>query len=155
MNIKDKPVILIVDDHEAFRDALCRALELRGWEAHAAPNAERALAIAKTNTLDLILVDLRMPGTSGLDLSKMFGSVDAEIATMVLTFYGSIAAAIKLHNLPASQPPSAVPSLAWVEREHIERVLADCGGNVSQAARLLGIHRRSLQRKLSKYPPKR
>ena len=49
--------------------------------------------------------------------------------------------------------PSSVPSLARVEWEHINRVLTDCHGNISQAARLLGIHRRSLQRKLSKYPP--
>ena len=49
--------------------------------------------------------------------------------------------------------PATVPSLARVEWEHIQRVLTDCHGNISQAARLLGIHRRSLQRKLSKYPP--
>jgi len=48
-----------------------------------------------------------------------------------------------------------VPSLARVEWEHLQRVIADCRGNISQAARLLGIHRRSLQRKLSKYPPAR
>jgi two-component system response regulator RegA len=51
-------------------------------------------------------------------------------------------------------PPAAAPSLARVEWEHIQRVLADCGGNVSQAAKLLGVHRRSLQRKLNKYPPR-
>jgi two-component system response regulator RegA len=49
--------------------------------------------------------------------------------------------------------PTTVPSLARVEWEHIQRVLADCGGNISHAAKLLGIHRRSLQRKLSKFPP--
>ena len=52
-----------------------------------------------------------------------------------------------------SFPPTTVPSLARVEWEHIQRVLTDCGGNVSQAAKLLGLHRRSLQRKLSKVPP--
>lgn len=55
----------------------------------------------------------------------------------------------------ALKEPSEVPSLARVEWEHIQRVLADCSGNVSQAARLLNIHRRSLQRKLGKYPAKR
>jgi two-component system response regulator RegA len=55
----------------------------------------------------------------------------------------------------ADAAPVAVPSLARVEWEHIQRVLADCEGNVSQAARLLGIHRRSLQRKLSKFPTAR
>ena len=51
--------------------------------------------------------------------------------------------------------PETVPTLARVEWEHMQRVIADCDGNISQAARLLGIHRRSLQRKLSKYPPAR
>jgi ActR/RegA family two-component response regulator len=51
--------------------------------------------------------------------------------------------------------PATVPSLARVEWEHMQRVISDCGGNLSQAARLLGIHRRSLQRKLAKYPPAR
>jgi len=51
--------------------------------------------------------------------------------------------------------PTTVPSLARVEWEHIQRVLSDCDGNISQAAKLLGLHRRSLQRKLSKYPPSR
>ena len=51
--------------------------------------------------------------------------------------------------------PETVPTLARVEWEHMQRVISDCGGNISQAARLLGIHRRSLQRKLGKYPPVR
>ncbi|HVZ59976.1 MAG TPA: helix-turn-helix domain-containing protein, partial [Terriglobales bacterium] len=55
------------------------------------------------------------------------------------------------HEAPSS---AEVPSLARVEWEHIQRVLADCQGNISQAAKLLGLHRRSLQRKLVKYPPK-
>jgi two-component system response regulator RegA len=54
-----------------------------------------------------------------------------------------------------SEGPESVPSLARVEWEHMQRVLADCGDNISQAARLLGIHRRSLQRKLGKHPPSR
>ena len=95
----------------------------------------------------------------------------------MLTGYGSIATAVESVKLGASSyltkpvdtdqilaalegsvsssVPSSVPSLARVEWEHIQRVLADCGGNISQAARLLGIHRRSLQRKLAKYPAAR
>ena len=95
----------------------------------------------------------------------------------MLTGYGSIATAVESVKLGASSyltkpvdtdqilaalegsvsssVPSNVPSLARVEWEHIQRVLADCGGNISQAARLLGIHRRSLQRKLAKYPAAR
>ncbi len=67
----------------------------------------------------------------------------------ILTTYEGV----RFSTLGDILPPSAVPSLARVEWEHIQRVLTDCGGNVSQAAKLLGLHRRSLQRKLAKYPP--
>lgn len=66
-----------------------------------------------------------------------------------------VLAAFERREVTPGQPPVEVPSLARVEWEHIQRVLADCDGNVSQAARLLGIHRRSLQRKLSKFPTAR
>jgi two-component system response regulator RegA len=107
-------------------------------------------------------------------------ALDQTTTIVVLTGYGSIATAIESLKLGAahylSKPvdvdqvlsalegtvgeraigdgpePVAVPSLARVEWEHIQRVLHDSGGNVSQAARLLGLHRRSLQRKLSKFP---
>jgi two-component system response regulator RegA len=69
-------------------------------------------------------------------------------AEQILDAYKALNAdAIQKHT------PMTVPSLARVEWEHIQRVLSDCEGNISQAAKLLGIHRRSLQRKLSKYPP--
>jgi two-component system response regulator RegA len=98
---------------------------------------------------------------------------------VVLTGYGSIATALEAIRLGARhyltkpadvdeilaafdrersgspREPSPVPSLARVEWEHINRVLADCGGNISEAARVLGIHRRSLQRKLAKFPAPR
>jgi len=121
-------------------------------------------------------VDLRLPGESGLSVVKDLKSLDPATVVVVLTGYGSIATAVESMKLGAAsyltkpadadqivaafegtQPADegAVPSLARVEWEHIQRVLADCGGNVSQAARMLGIHRRSLQRKLSKYPAQR
>ena len=72
-------------------------------------------------------------------------------ADQILSVYGTVRAA------PGQAPemPETVPTLARVEWEHMQRVIADCDGNISQAARLLGIHRRSLQRKLAKYPPAR
>ena len=68
-----------------------------------------------------------------------------------------LAAFARAHRAPSELPtaPHDVPSLARTEWEHIHRVLTDCGGNISQAARLLGLHRRSLQRKLAKYPASR
>lgn len=178
----DKPVVVVVDDDEVFRTRLCRALEQRGWEAHAAADAARALELSGEVSPDLALVDLRMPESSGLDLVRDLKKLDSTVSVIVLTGYGSIATALSAMKLGADhylskpadvdqilvayealdvpQPssaelPKAVPSLARVEWEHIQRVLADCDGNISQAAKLLGIHRRSLQRKLSKYPPVR
>ena len=181
MSDKEKQVALIVDDDEVFRSRLCRAFRLRGWEAYEAADAAAALEKARETAPDLAVVDLRLAGESGLDVVRGLRALDATLSIIMLTGYGSIATALEAvkcgadHYLskpadadqilsafeavsasPASrmQAPETVPSLARVEWEHIQRVLADCGGNVSQAARLLGMHRRSLQRKLSKYPPR-
>lgn len=179
---EELPLALIVDDDEIFRNRLCRALAQRNWEAVGVANAESALEAARERSPDLVLVDLRMSGKGGLDLVPELRALDTSIAIIVLTGYGSIPTAITAmkrgadhylskpadvdqilavyETLGAAQSgvtgtPDTVPSLARVEWEHIERVLADCKGNISLAARLLGIHRRSLQRKLSKYPPVR
>lgn len=174
--------VLVMDDDEVFRQRLCRALVSRGWEAHAADGGESALAFLRETPVDLVLVDLRMPGMHGLDVVERLRAVDASMKIVVLTGYGSIPttiAAIKrgaddylskpvdadqilaaYEKLTAPEEetgpvPDSAPSLARVEWEHMQRVIEDCGGNISQAARILGIHRRSLQRKLSKYPPAR
>ncbi len=169
--------ILVVDDDDTFRVRLVRAFAERGFDARGARDAEEARQSAEQDSPELAVVDLRMPGASGLDLVRDLKAIDAATKVVVLTGYGSIATAIEairlgaLHYLtkPADiddilaaferkdvplevTAPVSVPSLARVEWEHIQRVLADCNGNISLAARLLGIHRRSLQRKLSKYP---
>ncbi len=183
MHPSDEPLLaLVVDDDEAFRNRLSRALANRNWEAATASNAEEAIAFVRERSPDLVLVDLRMPGASGLELIPQLRAMDSSMAIIVLTGYGSIPTAISAMKRGADQYlskpadadqiltayeavrtateasaelPDAVPSLARVEWEHMQRVMADCAGNISQAARLLGIHRRSLQRKLSKYPPAR
>jgi len=178
----EEPAVLVVDDDERFRVRLCQALEKRGWEVWAASDAEQALHVAEEKSPDLILLDLRMPGDSGLTVIESLRDLDPNTKIIMLTGYGSIATALQAQKLGAdhylskpadvdqimtvyenlqqsgvadSDPPDTVPSLARVEWEHIQRVLADCSGNISQAARLLGIHRRSLQRKLAQYPPQR
>jgi two-component system response regulator RegA len=176
---RDKPAALLVDDDEVFRARLCRAFRLRGWEASEAGDAESALAVARENGPDLALVDLRMPGASGLEAVRSLRGLDSTTTIIMLTGYGSIATALEavkcgadhyltkpvdvdqilaayeaVRTSSGAKPTATVPSLARVEWEHIQRVLTDCGGNVSQAAKLLGLHRRSLQRKLSKYPPR-
>jgi two-component system response regulator RegA len=175
-----KMTALVVDDDEPFRLRLCRAFEFRGWQAFGAENGQAALAVVRAFAPRLALVDLRLGGESGLDVVRDLRAEAADLAIIVLTGYGSIATALEAIRRGANhyltkpvdmeqlldafaqirkgsqspaEPPETVPSLARVEWEHIGRVLADCGGNVSRAAKLLGLHRRSLQRKLAKYPP--
>ena len=172
--------ILLVDDSFAFRERLARALVDRGFHVTTAANYNQAMQLAKTAHAQLAVVDLRMPGRSGLELVRDLKRLDESIQVLVLSGFGSITTAIDAVRLgavnflpkpadaddilaafqrgPTSTLESAatdhqVPSLARAEWEHIHRVLADCGGNVSDAARRLGIHRRSLQRKLSKRAP--
>jgi two-component system response regulator RegA len=173
---------LVVDDDDIFRNRLCRAFAARGWEAIGAADGASALELASQSSPDLAVVDLRLPGMSGLDIVQGLRSLDETTCIIMLTGYGSIATALTatklgadhylgkpadadqilnaysrisegLNDPPAESGAPAVPSLARVEWEHIQRVLTDCDGNVSQAAKLLGLHRRSLQRKLAKYPP--
>jgi two-component system response regulator RegA len=179
---EDAPLVLVVDDDDVFRNRLRRAFAQRSWNAEAAPNGAEALKFARERSPDLVVVDLRMPGMGGLDLVEELRHVDSSMIIIMLTGYGSIPTAIaavkrgadhylskpadvdqilavyeNLRSTEATEPevPETVPSLARVEWEHMQRVITDCGGNISQAARLLGIHRRSLQRKLSKFPPAR
>jgi len=176
-----QPWALVVDDDEVFRTQLRRALEKRNWAVREAPDGSRAIELARAQTPDLAVVDLRLPGMPGLEIVQQLRALSATTAIIVLTGYGSIPTALAAIRVGAddllTKPADAdqimaaysklsasdadreqrdptVPSLARVEWEHIHRVLDDCKGNVSQAARLLGMHRRSLQRKLSKYPPR-
>lgn len=175
--------LLIVEDDDRLRQRLARALRERGYETREAGDYDSALNAAREDSPEYLLVDLRMPGgKSGLDVVRDIKAIDAATIAVVLTGYGSIATAVEAVRLGAAEyltkpadvdqivaafsrsspaaaaeggEPEQVPSLARVEWEHINRVLADCGGNVSKAARLLGIHRRSLQRKLSRFPSNR
>lgn len=173
----DGRTMLIVDDDEVFRERLVRAMRDRGFEATGAGDHATAVQAAKLDSPELAVVDLRLPGESGLAVVRDLKALDPATTIVVLTGYGSIPTAVESIKLgatgyltkpadadqivaafsgtaPAPEPLSA-PSLARVEWEHIQRVLADCDDNVSQAARTLGIHRRSLQRKLSKNPAAR
>ncbi|WP_437710917.1 response regulator [Sorangium sp. So ce448] len=169
--------VLVVDDEDAFRDRLVRALAERGFEAVGVPSVEEAIRRAQLETPECAVVDLRMPRASGLHAVRKLHELDPTTRVVVLTGYGSIATALDavrsgaVHYLtkpadideivaafdhdgsPADEPPpTSVPSLERVEWEHIDRVLVSCGGNITQAAALLGLHRRSLQRKLGKRP---
>lgn len=174
------PTVLVVEDDNAFRTLLMNAFRDRGYEAQGAADAASAISAAQQESPEMAVVDLRLPDRSGLDVVRELKAIDASTAIVVLTGYGSIATALEsvrlgaVHYLTkptdadrilaafqhglASRPrdlPTDPPSLALVEWEHLNRVLTDCEGNVSEAARQLGMHRRSLQRKLAKYPSPR
>jgi two-component system response regulator RegA len=172
--------LLIAEDHQVLRDRLARAFRERGYEVRVASNYDEAVALAQEDSPELAVLDMRMPGKSGLELLKALKQIDQTTKVVIMTGFGSIATAVEAMRLgatnyvqkpadaddilsafaraelpphqavPADLPP---PTLARVEWEHIHRVLADCGNNVSEAARRLGIHRRSLQRKLQKQAP--
>jgi two-component system, response regulator RegA len=168
------PTLLLVDDDEVLRERLARALRERGYDVDTAPSSARALEVARVDSPEFAVVDLKMPGGGGLALLKELKAIDGSTQVVVLTGYGSIATAVEAMRLGAThyvpKPADAddvvaafqgkqpldvdlrAPSLARAEWEHIHRVLADCAQNISEAARRLGIHRRSLQRKLQKPP---
>ena len=173
--------MLLVDDDEVFRERLATALRQRGQEVVTAPDGEAAIRVAAGGKLAAAVVDLRMPGMSGTELVPHLLRLHPDLRVVVLTGYGSIASAVEAMRLGAhnyvSKPADAddvlaavmgdaravdngagdaapPPTLARAEWEHIQRVLADTGGNVSESARRLGITRRTLQLKLKKYPPR-
>ena len=172
--------IVLVDDEDHFRTRLAKAFANRGYTVYQAANADEALTIIKENQPGWALVDLKMPGKSGLDLIREAKEFMPLLKIVVLTGYGSIATATEAIKLGAhyylpkpadvddilsaferdtdlpvepDQVDFEVPSLARAEWEHIQRVLNDCDNNITAAAQKLGIHRRTLQRKLYKYAP--
>jgi two-component system response regulator RegA len=173
-----RPSLLLVDDDGTYRERLARAITARGYEVRTAVDAETALALAEADSPEFAVLDLRMPGDSGLELLRRLLIIDPTTRVLMLTGYGSIATALEAVRLgavnyltkpadvddilaafnpeganPEATTDLATPSLARVEWEHIQRVLSDCEGNLSEAARRLGLHRRSLQRKASRKRP--
>jgi len=162
---------LIVDDDRPFCAALSLALRRRGVEVFVAHDVEEGLAEARAWTPEFVVVDLRMPGRSGLDLVDALAKEQPAAKVVVLTGHGTIATAVEAIKRGAVQyltkpvgaddllaafdgaaPPGAQDAtpLDVVEWEHLSRILSECDGNVSEAARRLGMHRRTLQRKLAR-----
>ena len=171
---------LIIDDDPSFNAILVRTLERRGHPARGAQDAASALEAARTTQAGRVVLDLNLNGTSGLALIPQLLTINPDCRIVVLTGYASIATAVdavKLgaiqylakpveieailsafddddspdFDLPASDEPLSVDRLEW---EHIQRVLNENDGNISATARALKMHRRTLQRKLSKRPVK-
>lgn len=169
--------ILIVDDDEVLRNRLSRAFANRGLAVFVAKDAEEAIEVVQNNEIERAVLDLKMPGRSGMDLLSELKEVSPRTDVVILTGYGSISNAVESIKLGAlnyvTKPADAdhvlnafetsnsenkstdfdSPSLAEAEWNLIQQTLVDCSGNVSEAARKLGIPRRTLQRKLKKMAP--
>ena len=173
----DQPSLLIVDDDETLCHVLARAMQKRGFTTRIAHNVEQAMRLARKDEPEYALVDLSMPGESGLVLVRQLKELDTHIRIVVLTGYASVATAVEaiklgavhylakpadadeiLHafhrdegapDIPLPERPLSVARLEW---EHIQKVLHECDGNISETARRLNMHRRTLQRKLGKHP---
>ena len=180
MPLRARPKLLVVDDDEAFREAMELEFTDRGYTVFCAPDHRTALIHAARHRPEFAVVDLRLGGERGLEVLRDLVDRLPPLRAVLLTGYGSIATAVEAvklgacHYLTKPADPDEIeaafqrgsgdptvpvaekaPSLARHEREYIEYVLAATGGNISEAARRLGLHRQSLQRKLRKYPPRR
>jgi len=170
---------LIVDDDTTFCEVLERALVRRGHEVKMAHNAEQALKCVVKFRPTHALIDLKLGDDSGLHLIRPLLDVNGEIKIVVLTGYGSISTAVQAIKegavnylakpadvdgilsafdntdiAPLMQAETPGMSLKRMEWEHIQRILDEHDGNISATARSLGMHRRTLQRKLQKRPVK-
>lgn len=177
----DSKTILLVDDDQTFTDVLSRSLTRRQHRVHCAHTISEALTLCKQHAIDWAVLDLKLAQESGLNLIPQVRAHFPEARILMLTGYSSIATAVEAIKLGADnylQKPSstreilaaldlapvtaaatpggdiAPPSLDRLEWEHIQRVLQENNGNISATARALGMHRRTLQRKLQKRPAK-
>ena len=176
-NFEDKS-LLVVDDDNPFRERLSRAMEKKGFLVSQAESVKNALETLKTNKPAFAVVDLRLGDGNGLEVVKEIQKLKINSRIVMLTGYGNIptaVAAIKegaidylakpadaddvekalLADPEAKAPPPENPMSAdRVKWEHIHRVFELCNRNVSETARRLKMHRRTLQRILSKRSPK-
>jgi two-component system response regulator RegA len=173
--------IVLVDDDTVFTTVLARALTSRGFTVDTAATGARALALVQEHAPDFVVLDLKLGAENGLALIPSLLAARPGLVILLLTGYASIATAVEAikrgahdylakpvdadqvvqallgadegHDGDEETPlPQHAPPLKRLEWEHIQRVLTKCGGNISEAARRLGLHRRTLQRKLAKRP---
>jgi two-component system, response regulator RegA len=170
--------LLLVEDDEVFAHVTSRAMEQRGYRVYCATNASQARELTATVEFAFAILDLNLSGHSSLDLISLLRSKNTEMRILILTGYASIATAVDAIKLGAdnylAKPAdadeilsallpadnSAAPgysihspmSVRRLEWEHIQKVLKENEGNISETARQLKMHRRTLQRKLQKRP---
>lgn len=171
------PSLFIVDDDKVFCDVLAKAMTKRGFSVTCSYSIEDALKLAEASTPEYAIVDLKLSSESGLVLVEKLKTLDPGTRIVMLTGYASIATAVEAiklgathylakpvdaddimtafertvgeSNIPISAHPLSVGRLEW---EYIQRILTENDNNVSVTARILNMHRRTLQRKLAKRP---
>jgi two-component system, response regulator RegA len=171
----DQKLLLIVEDDESFARTLKRSFERRGYRVLHASNHDQVVELLRTESPTYAVVDLKLEGASGLSCVQTLHAHDEEMNIVVLTGFASIATAVEAIKLGArhylakpsntddiekafgkaegdtdvelSGRPTSIKTLEW---ERIHQTLADADFNISEAARRLGIHRRTLARKLLK-----
>ena len=170
--------LLIVDDDLPFKERLTKSMEKKGFTVESFSNSKTAIQRVKDKIFDYAIVDMRLEDGSGLELIKYINSVHPKTRSLLLTGYGNIAtavAAIKSGAIdylpkpaeidqiyealtsvkdilpPPPENPMTADRIRW---EHIQRVFIQCNRNVSETARRLRMHRRTLQRILNKHAPK-
>jgi two-component system response regulator RegA len=171
--------LLIVEDDKALRSRLARALEQRGFEVAQAETVDEAIGLVKSGAPAFAVVDMRLADGNGLDVIEAIRAKRDDTRTIVLTGYGNIATAVTAVKLgavdylskpadadeivaallrapgaKAPPPPENPMSADRVRWEHIQRVYESCDRNVSETARRLSMHRRTLQRILAKRAPR-
>ena len=170
--------LLIVDDDDPFRDRLSRAMEKKGFQVNSAKTVEIAIKSVKDRAPNFAVVDLRLEGGNGLDVVKEINNLKKDSRIVMLTGYGNLPTAVAAVKAGAidymakpvdaddveaallaqrnskADPPENPMSADRVKWEHINRVFELCNRNVSETARRLKMHRRTLQRILSKRSPR-
>ena len=170
--------LLIVDDEQNLRNQLVKAMERRGFTVAAAESVAEGKQLALANRPKYAVVDLRLGDGSGLEVVEVLRQARSDVRVIVLTGYGNIATAVAavkagaidylpkpadadqvaaalLSDEDALPPPPERPMSAdRVRWEHIQRVYEQCNRNVSETARRLNMHRRTLQRILAKHAPR-
>ena len=174
MSDNQERFLLVVEDDDVLRERLSKAMERRGFKTFGAKGFQDALQIVSTARPNFAILDVKLPDGSGLDLVEEIMLRNPDARPIIYTGYGNIPAAVSATRLGAfdfiskpatsdeiadvlltpageSTPPPGNPILPdQARREHIERVLRDEGENISQAARSLNMHRRTLQRVLQR-----
>jgi two-component system response regulator RegA len=176
--IGNDPTLLLVDDDKPFLQRLARAMESRGFQVTTAESVEEGIAAAKAAAPAYAVVDMRLGDGNGLDVIEAIRLRRSDTRAIVLTGYGNIATAVNAVKLGAIDylskpadadevfaaltrrpgekvaPPENPRSADRVRWEHIQRVYEMCERNVSETARRLNMHRRTLQRILAKRAPR-